>query len=78
MWFSVAPTMDTKNTCSKKTSQNMITILGSRVNKIGGGGGLYEQRLFNEHENLHFDNEEGILNSSKHYEESGHDHDLDC
>ena len=36
-------------------AQNMIIILDSTINIIGGGGGTYMP--FNEHENIHFHKE---------------------
>ena len=54
-------------------AQNMITVLGSIVNIIAG------ELIwpFNEHENLHFDNEWNIHMSSEKYEERGYSLNLD-
>ena len=62
--------------CSKENglrAQNLITILGSIVNIIGGEP-IWP---FNEHENLHFDDEWDIHMSSEKYEESGYSLNLD-
>ena len=52
---------------------NIITILGSRVNILGGGC-IWP---FNELENHHFDIEQYFPMSSKNDEKSGHELDLD-
>ena len=54
-------------------AQNMLIILSSIVNIIGGG------RLWplNEHKNLHFDNERHIHMNFKNYEANGYEHYLD-
>ena len=61
-----------KNEHQKDVSQEMITILGSIGNNMEGP--IWP---FNEHKNLHFDNEEDIHVSSKNYEESGYSLNLD-
>jgi hypothetical protein len=48
-------------------AQNMLTILGSTVNMIGG-----TISLRNEHANLHVDNESHIHMSFKNYEANGY------
>ena len=58
MWLGVAPRTYTNRQVYKEIglrAQNMITILRSIVNIIGGGGGV--ACPFNEHKKLHFDNE---------------------
>jgi hypothetical protein len=58
----VAPRTDAKKTCLLKENrlyaQNMIALLGTIVNIIGGGGKPIQP--FDGHMNLHFDNESFI------------------
>lgn len=54
-------------------AQNMLTILDTMVNIIGGGA-IWSLTIV---EDLHFEDEEDVHMSSKTYEESGHMHDLD-
>jgi len=75
MWLGMDLRTGTKNTSLKENglhAQNMLTILGSIVNMIG-----VTYMTLNEHENLHFDDEEDIYMSSKNYEANGYRHDLD-
>ena len=84
VWFGEAPRTDAKkDICLKETRlhvQNTMTILGLIVNMIwarrggGGGGAIW---LFNEYENLHFDNERDIHTSPGNDEKSGYGLDLD-
>ena len=56
----------------------MISILRSTTNIIGEGGGKSKPIWpLNEHMSLHCDNAQDIHTSSKNYEESGDDLDLD-
>ena len=79
MRFGVASRIDIKKVaCVSKwldrVLKYMITILGSIVNIIGGYQPIWP---FNEHKNLHFDNEYDVHMSSKNYEESGYGLNLD-
>jgi hypothetical protein len=56
-------------------AQNLKTILGSIVNIIGMGGGIWP---FDEHKNLLFNNEQDIYMTFKNYEEHGYDLDWIC
>lgn len=51
--------------------QNLVAILGSIINMIGGWGRLYDHLdlVFYFKKNLHFDNESDIQMSSKNHEE---------
>ena len=50
--------------------RNTITILGSIVNITGAQEGPIQP--FNEHENLHFHNEQDVRMSSENYAEKGY------
>ena len=72
----VAPRTYIKITCVIQKiglhAQHMIPILGSIVIIVGGGGEV-AIRALNEHENLHFDNEQDIHMRSTNYEKSNYD-----
>ena len=54
---------------------NMLTILGSTIDVIGGGRGSI--RPLNEHNNLHFDDTKANHVSFEMYEANGYMHNLD-
>ena len=56
-------------------AQNLLTILGSTLNVIGGGGGGIWS--FDEFQKLHFDNEQNIHISSQNCEANGCRHNLE-